>query len=128
MWRRRAQRVLLTPIAIAGNMYFSRFLTSGKPWCLVLSPSLAWRSMSSSSCPPLTRASGPSGAMPLPGSIGGGELSRGLGRSGDVSLGRGMFGAIVGSRVCDKRYTLRNDLNKADEYVQNDQNYPNGVL
>jgi hypothetical protein len=66
--------------------------------------------------------------MPLPGSIGGGELSRGLGRSGDVSLGCGMFGVIVGSRVCDKRYTLKNDLDKSEEYVQNVQNYPNGVL
>lgn len=24
----------LTPIAMAGKMYFMRFLTSGKPWCL----------------------------------------------------------------------------------------------
>jgi hypothetical protein len=66
--------------------------------------------------------------MPLTGSIGGGELSPGLGKSGDVSLGRGIFGVIAGSRVCDKRYTLRNDLNKADEYVQNVQNCPIVVL
>lgn len=85
---------MLTPIAMAGNMYFMRFLTSGSPRCLIVSPLLIWRSMS----PPSSLVSIPdaTGAAAILYDGGGKRaLSSCVARRGDVSVGSGgMFWAI----------------------------------
>jgi hypothetical protein len=98
---------VLTPMAIAGKMYFSRFLTSGRPWCLELSPLLVCRSMSPPSCSFSFTVCALSCAMPLSRSLECACLSA-LGNRGEVSLGREMFGAIAG--ISCANVTTREEL------------------
>jgi hypothetical protein len=82
-------------MAIAGKMYFNRFRTSGRPWCLEVELLLGWRSMSPPSSSFVSGACSLVFGKTLIESLDW-TLSSGLGRRGDISLGCELFGGIAG--------------------------------
>ena len=86
---------MCTPIAMVGNIYFRRFLTSGMPWCLNVEPLVGCRSIS-----PPSEVSFSVGSLAMLCSRPTGSAAKvGFGRSGDVALARnscGNPGVIVG--------------------------------